>query len=262
MERQRRLKADPTATRVSRHVARRIAMGTIEGPAPTLDVLRGDDVAQIVHDLRDPLATISLEAHLLDRKLTSGDHTDVKPTVARIIRNIEFLDRMVQDLLDSCSTDEGHLQLHRRPTDLRALLEQVVHRVVPTRDLERVSLEATHALRLSIDAHRIERVVANLLANALKYTPRCGGIIVRLERGPHAARVSVIDAGPGLAPAEAQHVFDKYRRGIAARGLEGCGLGLYASKRIVEAHGGRIGVESLLGAGSRFYFDLPMLPAG
>jgi signal transduction histidine kinase len=234
-------------------------MGTITGPAPSLDVLREDDVAQIVHDLRDPLATIALETYLLDRKLTTGDHSDVKSTVTRIIRNIEFLDRMVQDLLDSCSADEAHLQLQRNPAELRALLEQVVNRLVPTRDLGRVIVEAPYPITLSIDELRIQRVVANLIANALKYTPKHSRIIVRLEVGA-VARVSVIDAGPGLSAAEAERVFDKYRRGTTARGLEGCGLGLYASKRIVEAHGGRIGVESFPGVGSRFYFELPMLP--
>lgn len=219
--------------------------------------LREDEVSQIVHDLRDPLATIALEAYLLDRKLAHGDHTDGRHTVARIIRNVEFLDRIVQDLLDSCAVSDGCLHICCRPTELRALIERVIDRVVSTRDGGRVLLEAPLSVTMSIDDLRIERVIANLIGNALKYTPREGRIVVRLEVGALAARISVTDTGPGLGAADQAHIFDKYRRGASACGREGRGLGLYVSKAIIEAHGGKIGVQSTEGEGSQFYFDLP-----
>jgi signal transduction histidine kinase len=219
--------------------------------------LHEDDVAQIVHDLKSPLTTIALEAELLEHKLSVGDHIDVHHSMARITRNAWFLERMVQDLLDLCSVEAGHLELHPAPTELRTLLEDVIERVTTTRDRRRVFLRADEPLTIEIDDLRIERVVANFLQNALKYAPQHTGIVVRLDHLPHRACVSVIDAGPGLTADDALHVFDKYTRTASARAHEGTGLGLYVSKRIVEAHGGSIGVESVQGAGSRFFFELP-----
>jgi signal transduction histidine kinase len=225
-------------------------------PGSDREGLRADDVVQIVHDLRNPLATIALEASLLDHKLANGAYDLARSAVARIARNVEFLDRMTQDLLDSCSIDAGQFQLHRSPTELCALLEQVIDRMISTRDRGRVTLEATRPMTLSIDGLRIERVVANLIGNALKYAPGSSGIVVRLEAGARTAQVSVSDAGPGMTAAEMAYVFDKYRRVDPAH-LDGRGLGLFVSKKIVEAHGGQIGVDSVRGAGSRFFFELP-----
>jgi signal transduction histidine kinase len=214
-------------------------------------------LAQIVHDLTNPLNTIALETHLLDDKVAAGDSTEIRSAAARISRNVFFLERMVRDLLDSCSTDAGRFEIRRAPTELRALTLRVVDRVVSTRDSGRVWIDASAPLTLAIDELRIERVVANLLQNALKYTPRPGLIGIRLEVTDHHARISVVDAGPGLTVEEAAYVFDKYRRARSGSAHEGSGLGLYVSKQIVEAHGGRLWVSSVEGAGSCFYLELP-----
>jgi PAS domain S-box-containing protein len=224
--------------------------------------LREDDVAQIVHDLKNPLSTIALEVGLLGEKRVrddSADVADMRGALVRITHNVEFLDRMVHDLLDLCSLDAGRLELHRRPTELRLLLEQIIDRVVPTRDRGRVSLEATAPVTTSIDDLRIERVVANLVQNALKYAPKASGIIVGLAAATDTIRVSVTDTGPGMTYAEAGYVFDKFRRASTDGAQEGSGLGLYVSKKIVEAHGGRIDVSSVAGAGSQFFFELPLI---
>jgi signal transduction histidine kinase len=219
--------------------------------------LREEQVAEIVHDLKSPLSTIALEAYLLDDKLARGSSSDMRSTLARIIYNVEFLDRMVHDLLDLCSLNGGRLELHRKPTELRTLLERIIDRVVATRDRARVFLQAAEPLTTSVDEMRIERVVANLLQNALKYAPRNSDICVRLAVVDQAVRISVSDAGPGIPATEIGLVFDKFRRGSTAGDQEGSGLGLYVSKKIIEAHGGRIDVTSVRGAGTQFFFELP-----
>jgi signal transduction histidine kinase len=219
--------------------------------------LREEDVVQIVHDLKTPLATIALETSLLDDRLTCGEPIELRPVIDRITRNVAYLDRVVHELLDLCAVDTDHFALDRVATELRTLLENVIARCVPTRDRARVVLEADSPVTLMIDDLRIERVVGNLLSNALKYAPRASAIIVRLGVGPDVVTVSVIDSGPGVPSDQANFIFEKYHR-IAGSRCEGTGLGLYISKKIVEAHDGRIGVHSIYGAGARFYFELPL----
>jgi PAS domain S-box-containing protein len=224
---------------------------------PDPETLRKETIEQVVHDLRNPLGTIGLETDLLE-ETAAGVKVWITPALARIRRNVAFLERLAQDLLDASSMATRRFEIRRQPTELRSLLEQLVDRVVPTRDRPRVVLDTPSPLTLPIDAFRIERVVANLLQNALKYAPRDSKIVLRLDVDPDHGQVSVTDVGPGMTPAETSYVFDKYRRTPAACMYEGSGLGLYVCKQIIEAHGGTIGVDSVLGAGSRFFFELPV----
>jgi signal transduction histidine kinase len=215
------------------------------------------DVARVVHDFKGPLATIALEAEWIADCLSQADATSARHSLDRIGRNVAFLDRMVMDLLDLCSIEAGRFALRCVPTELRALVEHVVERVVPSRDRARVFLETSERVTMEIDDLRIERVVANLLHNALKYAPRASGIVVRLDRDPTQTRISVTDAGYALAADELAHIFDE-RSTRPRRSNEGSGLGLYLSKQIVEAHGGTIGADSTRGVGTRFFFELPL----
>lgn len=240
----------------------RFPCGTVQVPISEVllaasEHMLEEDVAQIVHDLKNPLQLIALESVLLDDKIARSDRLGSRRSLQRIQANVSYLDRLVLDLLDVCSLSAGHLALQRDVTDLRDLIERCVERMVPVQDRERVFIDAAHSIQLVIDATRIERVIANLLDNALKYTPISSGIVVRLAGFGGGACVSVIDAGPGIDSSELATVFDRYRRGTSSHGRAGTGLGLYVSKKIIEAHGGQIGVESIRGAGARFFFELP-----
>jgi signal transduction histidine kinase len=218
-----------------------------------------DDVAMIVHDMKNPLNTIALETYLIDKTLaedTSASSAKMRLGLARINQNVTFLDRMVHELLDAAAIDAGSFALSRRPVDLCSLLDQVVGRMVATSDRARVVVDAHDHLIVTIDAMRIERVIANLISNALKYARDDTRILVKLARRPDGMRISVCDLGPGLTAVEIGYVFDRYRR-VEAQAHDGTGLGLYLSKQIVEAHGGAIGVDSIVGVGSHFFFDLP-----
>jgi signal transduction histidine kinase len=215
------------------------------------------DVARVVHDFKGPLATIGLEAEWIDECLAQTDTISARRSLERIRRNVTFLDRMVMELLDLCSIEAGRFVLRCVPTELRALVEHVVDRVVPSRDRARVFLEAAERVTMNIDDLRIERVVANLLHNALRYAPRASGIIVRLEGEPTLTRISVTDAGNALSADELAHIFDERAR-RSARANEGTGLGLYLSKQIIEAHRGTIGAHSIRGVGTRFFIELPL----
>lgn len=211
---------------------------------------------QIVHDLKAPLATMALEITLLDHRLVGGDAVDVRPILARLMQNVDFLDRMVHDLLDGWAPET--LRKIRRSTDLRALVQAAIVRSIPTSEHRRVRLDAPRSVILQLDDLRIERVVANLLSNALKFSPARSAIVVRLDVHRDRCCVSVRDSGPGVTPAEAGFIFDKYRRTHSSRLYQGSGLGLWVSRKIVEDHGGTMGVDSVPGGGSRFFFELAL----
>jgi PAS domain S-box-containing protein len=219
---------------------------------------RDDDVIQIVHDLKSPLASIALESELLDASIEGLDHDALCRAVQRILLNVGFLDRMIQDLLDLSAFDAGRFSLRRNPVELRSLIQGTLDRVVASRDRKRVLFECESSVVVSVDGLRLERVIANLIENAFKYAPKHSGVVVHLSHGPSTVCVAVIDAGPGVAEDDHVAIFDKYRRARAAGTTDGNGLGLYVAKRIVEAHGGRIGVERVRDAGSRFFFEIPV----
>jgi two-component system phosphate regulon sensor histidine kinase PhoR len=234
-----------------------IAMMRPRGDRDCSPTIGGVDVAEIVHDLKSPLSTIALEAAALRLRLDGSGVRDARVALARIGQNVDFMDRVIHDMLDVALIGAGHFAIHRRSVELVALVSDVVDRSVQARDRDRVAFHGGESILAVIDDLRIERVTANLLSNATKYSPRGSPIVVTVERLARTARVSVIDTGPGLSPDEALCVFDKYRRATSAGKHDGAGLGLYVSRKIVEAHGGRVGVERV-GIGSRFYFELPV----
>jgi signal transduction histidine kinase len=234
-----------------------VDVDVVDTEATTLDTSSQPllEIVQIVHDFKNPLATIALEMCILEDRLLQAE---LRGAVTRVAQNVAYLDRMVQDLLDAGSMQVDRFTLHRHRIELRALIEQVIERSTATRDRPRVCLDAPAPVFLAVDELRIERVISNLLANALKYSPSSTDVLIRLEVRQPVVRVSVIDAGPGIPADETRQLFGRYQRAATANGTEGNGLGLYVSKRIIEAHGGHIGVDSRHGAGSCFFFELPL----
>lgn len=228
----------------------------IAGGAPSA---QEDDFAGLAHDLKGPLSTIAIEAATLQFALAGVGGKAVDDALARIARNVDFMDRLIADLLDVTLLEAGHFAIHTRTVELVGFLASVIERSVPTRERARILLAQHPPIAIPFDELRIARVVANLMGNAIKYAPRGSPIRIEVQRGDGIARVSVVDVGPGLTDTEARYVFDRYRRTrTAAARHDGSGLGLFVSRKIVEAHGGRIGV-SPAGTGSRFFFELPLV---
>ncbi|MCE9668861.1 PAS domain S-box protein [Myxococcus stipitatus] len=235
-------------------------------PRKELERLREEYVSLISHDLRTPLQGITLRASLLRRQLREQHHLprEVMLTEA-ILRDVEWMSGMIEEMLEGSRMESRGLTLRRKSVDLARFLEEVLERDVPPTLRERFRLEVSTPPPLAwLDAARVERVMANLLTNAVKYGPEDRPVLVRAFMRDDEAVVSVRDEGPGLSPEEAEHLFDKYyrtRQGSAAD-TQGLGLGLYISRLIVEAHGGRIWVESQRGQGTTFSFALPPRPPG
>ncbi|HCF58742.1 MAG TPA: hypothetical protein DFS52_12215, partial [Myxococcales bacterium] len=225
------------------------------------DRFREEYVSLVSHDLRSPLSVIVGQAGSLHKTLTKKGMEREATSTEALLRNARRMTRMLDELADSVRLESGRMQMHRQPTDLPALAYDFTTRVFGTaEERERIQLSSESALPLiDLDADRIERVLANLLSNALKYSTPGSPVRVRVERRGDEAVVSVSDEGPGIAPGELARMFERfYRSPSSQKRAEGLGLGLYISRLIVEAHGGRVWAESELGKGSTFGFSLPL----
>jgi len=214
-----------------------------------------DDIAAVAHDVKTPLSIIMLESNVLEERLAGALTAPVHHGLERILLNAAYIDRLISDLLDLGCHDAGRLEMRVEVVDLAVLLDRALERAVSTVDRQRVQLQIKQPATVACDPMRIERVVSNLVANALKHGGHDAPVVVRLEIQRRFARISVIDHGDGMTPEAAREMFARYRHGTHSAGY---GLGLYISRHIVEAHRGRIGVASTPGKGSRFYFDLPI----
>jgi signal transduction histidine kinase len=216
-------------------------------------------VADVAHELRTPLTVLRGYLEALKDGVMAAE-----PEVLDVIHaEVLQLQRLVEDLQDLAQADASELTLHPEPVDLRALLPRVAAGFALEAAHKGVRLETEVAPDLPLvraDPRRVGQVVHNLIANALRYTPAGGSIRLTAAAVAGAVRVEVADTGSGIAPEHLPHIFDRFYRVDPSRAREtgGSGLGLTIAKRLVEAHGGSIGVESAVGAGSRFWFTLPL----
>ena len=226
-----------------------------------LEQLRADLAAMVFHDLRGPLHTVSSSLSALGRLLASSGSPAVLDLIQVGLRSARQLTRMVNSLLDIQRIEEGQAVLDRQPTSVHGLLAAAAELVLPlaTESKLRLSFELADDLPfLTVDGDMILRVIVNLLENAVKYTPAGGQITLGARLEADSVRITVRDSGPGIPPHMQRQVFDKFSRVRYTDAPRGVGLGLAFCRLAVEAHGGRIWVESEPGQGSVFAFDLPL----
>jgi signal transduction histidine kinase len=221
---------------------------------------RDEYVHMISHDLRVPLTVIQGQAQLLQRVLgRAGLAAREGRSVEAIITSSQRMNAMIQDLVDRARMESGQLTLERTAVDLHAFLLELKDRLAGTLDVSRLVIDAPPDLpRVFSDPNRLDRILMNLLTNSFKYSDPGTEIRVSLSRRERQVATTVSDIGPGISPEELPHLFERYRRTRTARETrEGLGLGLYISRVLVDAMGGRIWVETEVGKGSCFCFTLP-----
>jgi signal transduction histidine kinase len=223
------------------------------------EVSNRDDFLGIVsHDLRNLLGGIVLNATLLADGARSDGGAATLAGTARIQRYAARMNRLIGDLVDVASIDAGNLAVAPSPGDATALVAEAVDLFQGLAAAKQITMQSEIAgpLPCTFDHDRLLQVLANLITNAIKFTPNGGRLTVRGERAGDAVQLSIADTGCGIEDAKLDVVFERFWQ--AARGdRRGVGLGLYISRCIVEAHGGRIWAESAPGAGSTFHFSLP-----
>jgi signal transduction histidine kinase len=213
-------------------------------------------LADVSHELRTPLSVVqgNLEA-LLD-----GVHPPDEAHLASILDETRVLSRLVDDLRTLALSETGSLPLHREPTDVAVLVTEVAASFRAAAEAVGVTLEAgveDDLPLLDVDPVRTREILSNLVANALRYTPRGGSVTLRaaVEPGRDRVRLSVQDTGSGIAPDVLPHVFDRFWKSAESRGS---GLGLAIAKNLVEAHGGEIHAESEPARGTTIWLLLPI----
>lgn len=224
-------------------------------------------VANVSHELRTPLA--SIRAHTESLLLSGGfDPEVVRGYLAVIHRQTEQLSRLIDDLFVLSTSESGALPLAPRPVELGDVIDEVVSSIETAARAERRVSIVTEIDRelppVFADRQRVGQVVANLLRNAVRYTPEGGLVAVRAARAPGTpfATVSVEDTGEGIPPEALEHVFDRFYRADPSRDRAsgGAGLGLAIVRELVAAMCGEVTAESVMGEGSRFIFTLPLQP--
>lgn len=222
---------------------------------------REDLLRTIAHDLRTPLSVIQGQAQLLQR--LAGRAGDGEQALARsaeaIATNAKRMNVMIQDLVDTIRFESGQLRLERSRVDLRSLVERLLGTMAEALQVDRVRVRIPGDLPPVVaDPSRLERILTNLLNNALKYSPPGSEVVLSARRRAEEVVVSVADRGPGISPEDLPHLFERFYRARGVRKSEGLGLGLYITRMLVEAHGGKIWVKSRPGRGSTFSFTLPI----
>lgn len=222
--------------------------------------VRDDVLAIVSHDLRNPIHTIQLAtSFLLETAPAAEEWTVAKRQLAIVQRAAVRANRLIEDLLDMTRIEAGRLVLERGPADPAALIAEAVDAAAPLAEAARIELRGEIADGLPTvlaDRERVLQVFANLIGNALKFTPPAGSIVVVATAADDVVRFSVIDTGPGISAAHLPHLFDRFWQARSSAKL-GAGLGLSIAKGIVDGHGGRIWVASEEGHGAAFVFTLP-----
>jgi PAS domain S-box-containing protein len=217
----------------------------------------------VAHDLRQPLSTIALHTQVLSKCVGRQDRPSteqVTESTQKILTATGRLDRMVDDLTDASRIEANRLRIEVRPTDLDALLRDFIERTAPMTTGRPVRLSTRGSpRRVGVDAARIEQVLGNLLSNALKYGEPGSEVVLDVAWRKDEVEVAVTNHGHGIPPEEVGRLFSRFERTSDARasGAPGLGVGLYICRGLVEAHGGRIWVESAAHAATTFHFTLP-----
>lgn len=212
------------------------------------------------HELKTPLTSVKGYVQLLERSIDKGDIPTVKKHLEKAQLQLDKLNELIADLLDISKIESGKLKFNKKFFDLNGLLDSITEIIHQSNPEFRVTRSGRVPQEIFADEMRIEQVIVNFLTNAIKYAPGTNEVQVSLSVEGNEVKVCVRDFGIGIDPEQQKHVFDKFFRvEETAIHFQGLGIGLYISAEIIRRHGGTVGVNSVLGEGSEFYFNIPLI---
>lgn len=217
-----------------------------------------DDFISIAsHELKTPITSLKTSLQLLDR-MKDGLADRLKTLILQANRSVNKIIMLVDDLLNASKTYRDQLDLKKTTFNLYKVAEECCD-YLRIEGFPQVVINGPEELEVNADAERIERVIVNLLGNAVKYAPESKEIDIRIEQLATTVKVSVTDQGPGISADKLPLLFDRYYQANSVESqYSGLGLGLFISAEIIRKHGGEIGVDSKVGEGSTFWFKIPI----
>lgn len=254
------------ASELGRRVGQAVENALLYGQARDAIQLRERFLSIASHELRTPLAALLLQTRVLEQAVNGGKLAVPEPPREELVRRlraavkqVERLGSLVSSLFDLARIRSGRLVLERGPCDLAAVAREVAERFEDqlSRQGRELRIEVPEPVVGRWDRSRLDQALTNLVANAVKHGAT-GGVGIRIERRGPAAVLSVQDAGGGIPEQDRVRIFDLFEQGERGNASGGLGLGLYITRRIAEAHGGRIWVDGAPGGGAIFRVELPL----
>jgi PAS domain S-box-containing protein len=250
------------AEKFAHPVALALVNAALYGVAQRANQARDEVLSVVSHDLRNPLSAIAMCARVL-LESPPEEKAEREDLLSTIGESVGTMNRLIQDLVDVTSIERGQLSLERGAVAPARLVERAAHMFEVEAPEHGITLERNVAAdlpELRVDEARIIQVLANLIRNAIKFTPNGGRISIAAAASDGVVKFAVSDTGMGIDPALHRRIFDRYWHASTGARKRGTGLGLSIARGIVEAHGGRLTVESAVGTGSTFTFTIPATP--
>ncbi|MBN6188397.1 HAMP domain-containing histidine kinase [Aneurinibacillus sp. BA2021] len=227
-----------------------------------LDRVKTEFLANVSHELRTPLTVIMGYSELLAERLQKADNTADLKFVETMHRKSEDLLSLINDLIDFSRIESGRMELKLSRFKLEDIVDEIVEELATSVSMKQHTMEVEHAdapLYLLADRGKVKQITANLLQNAIKYTPNGGRIVVRTYVSGEAGCLEVEDSGIGISQEQIEQLYQPFKQMDSSynKKYEGFGLGLAITKSLVQSHNGTIQVQSTVGKGSRFIVSLP-----
>jgi PAS domain S-box-containing protein len=220
---------------------------------------RKDFMGIVSHELKSPLTSMKSYGQILLKKIEAGDDTAVFSFASRMLQLTNRMAKLINDMLDVATINAGQLKLDVKGFDLNDLVYEIAHSLQQTTENHQLVMDLCEVYEVSADRERIGQVITNLIANAIKYSPKGGEINVASKMEGDTIKLSVSDHGIGIPKTDIDLIFDRLYRVGNSGTIKGMGFGLYICQQIIQLHGGKLGVHSQEGKGSTFSFELPYL---